>query len=322
MPLEPGRSRAVVNSNIKEMIRAGYPQRQAVAASLSNARRHPKKYQTGGAASPTIGYGMGVPLTAATLSGATSPYGYFGASPDPNALSNYQAGLAGIASLYATPGRRGGENFVGPNSSPGENVRDIFAAARPRPDLDKEKLKGNARGGRMSFAMGGAPDFFAHRAFGEIHSAGMIRSPVGGRTDHIPVTVPSGSYVLPADHVSHLGQGNSLSGGKVLDHMFGLNAPGMAHLHSNIPHPPSPIMPHMRGGRATKREGEPVPIIVAGGEYLLHPQQVRRADEIVNKLPAGVGDLQRGHNALDQWVVTERKKHAKALQKLPGPKKD
>ena len=43
MPLSPGKSRSVVSSNISEMMGAGYPQKQAVAASLSNARRHPKK---------------------------------------------------------------------------------------------------------------------------------------------------------------------------------------------------------------------------------------------------------------------------------------
>ena len=42
MPLSPGNSRAVISSNISEMVHAGYPQRQAVAASLSNARRHPR----------------------------------------------------------------------------------------------------------------------------------------------------------------------------------------------------------------------------------------------------------------------------------------
>lgn len=42
MPLSPGKSRETVSGNISEMVHAGYPQKQAVAASLSNARRHPK----------------------------------------------------------------------------------------------------------------------------------------------------------------------------------------------------------------------------------------------------------------------------------------
>lgn len=43
MPLLPGSSRSTISSNISEMVRSGYPQRQAVAASLSNARRSRKK---------------------------------------------------------------------------------------------------------------------------------------------------------------------------------------------------------------------------------------------------------------------------------------
>jgi hypothetical protein len=42
MPLKPGKSRKVVSRNIREMVKSGYPVKQAVAASLSNARRHPK----------------------------------------------------------------------------------------------------------------------------------------------------------------------------------------------------------------------------------------------------------------------------------------
>jgi hypothetical protein len=39
MPLKRGRSRKVISQNIREMIRAGHPQRQAVAAALSTARK-------------------------------------------------------------------------------------------------------------------------------------------------------------------------------------------------------------------------------------------------------------------------------------------
>ena len=39
MPLKKGKSRATVSANISEMVHAGYPRRQDVAASLSEARR-------------------------------------------------------------------------------------------------------------------------------------------------------------------------------------------------------------------------------------------------------------------------------------------
>jgi 8-oxo-dGTP pyrophosphatase MutT (NUDIX family) len=54
----------------------------------------------------------------------------------------------------------------------------------------------------------------------KFHS-GPIHSSVAGRTDHLPITVASSSYVLPADLVSHLGENNTLAGFKVLRRMFG-----------------------------------------------------------------------------------------------------
>lgn len=39
MPLSKGKSKKVVSSNIKEMMKSGYPQNQAVAASLNQARK-------------------------------------------------------------------------------------------------------------------------------------------------------------------------------------------------------------------------------------------------------------------------------------------
>lgn len=39
MPLKKGKSKSIVSSNIKEMMKAGHPQKQSVAAALSTARK-------------------------------------------------------------------------------------------------------------------------------------------------------------------------------------------------------------------------------------------------------------------------------------------
>ena len=43
MPLKKGSSRKTVSANIRKMMREGYPQRQAVAASLSTARKSKRR---------------------------------------------------------------------------------------------------------------------------------------------------------------------------------------------------------------------------------------------------------------------------------------
>lgn len=48
MPLIKGSSRKTISRNIREMVNAGYPQRQAVAASLSTARKSKRKGRRGG----------------------------------------------------------------------------------------------------------------------------------------------------------------------------------------------------------------------------------------------------------------------------------
>lgn len=122
-----------------------------------------------------------------------------------------------------------------------------------------------------------------------IHT-GPIHSPVAGRTDHLPMHVPAGAYVIPAEEVSAAGEGNTLAGFKAIK--------GWVEKY----HDPD-----------FKHVGEPVPIVAAGGEYVIPP-------EVVSGL--GEGNLAKGHRLLDLYVMKLRKKHIKTLQKLPGPKRD
>lgn len=45
MPLKSGSSRETISENIREMRESGHPERQAVAAAMSNARRSKRKHK-------------------------------------------------------------------------------------------------------------------------------------------------------------------------------------------------------------------------------------------------------------------------------------
>lgn len=126
-------------------------------------------------------------------------------------------------------------------------------------------------------------------AGGAVH-VGPIKSVVAGRTDHLSMSVPAGSYVIPADIVSGLGEGNTEAGQKLLAEMFpaGAEAEGASR-------------------------GEPVEILAAGGEYVIAPAAVQ---------DLGDGDLDHGHEILDRFVKQQRRSLVKTLKALPGPARD
>ena len=206
----------------------------------------------------------------------------------------YQARLKGDTSTGA----------IQPSSdtSSGPSIVDRFLNF-----LDRDKDQSTeAAGGRIGFAAGGSPYGMASDAapYGggqmspnkiKLHT-GPIHSPVAGRTDHLPMHVPAGSYVIPADVVSGFGEGNTMAGFKRLNRTFGPNggAPRFA-----------------AGGAADV--GEASPIVAAGGEYVIHPH-------IITIL--GGGDINKGHTVLDDFVKSGRKQIVNTMKNLPGPKTD
>jgi hypothetical protein len=168
--------------------------------------------------------------------------------------------------------------------------------------------RGDHQGG---YARGGVlpqvPWFERRNAYEMQHDHGLFHSAVPGRTDRINASVPAGSYVIPADVVSGLGEGNTLAGANVLHRMMATGPYGTPLSRGRGRNLPAPRMrpPRFeRGGR--------VPIVAAGGEFLVHPDVVKRI---------GKGDLTRGHEALDAFVKRIRARTASTLRKLPGPKK-
>ncbi len=258
MPLSPGRSAETFSSNVSEMVHAGHPQDQALAAAYRMKR---KGRARGGAATDGL--------------------------PGP-----------------VTPAER-------------QSFDEIAEIAHPPSDQERGKVQG--------FALGGAPTPWQIKS--EAHSmmhTGPIMSAVPGRTDRHNMKVGSGSYVVPAQAVSHLGQSNTIAGMKVLNSMFGHGGPygagemGIKH-GTGAPKPPKAMKPLAAGGwadtggaRGDDESGAPVDVVTAGGEYVIPPESVAAV---------GQGDVKHGHNVLDAWVNSLLDDHIKTLKKLPPPAK-
>lgn len=200
--------------------------------------------------------------------------------------------------------------MIGPGSPQGQIVNSLLQKRRMSPPAT---LQGFDAGGVMG--MGEAMPWWARRQSNQVdaNKSGFLKSTIPGRTDHIPTQAPAGSYVVPADVVSGLGEGNSLAGAKIMQEILRSGPWGtpQSHLAGHKGPPPAPqgnVDQQAKGGKV----GAPTKILAAGGEHLIHPDDVRRI---------GGGNLGRGHKVLDKWVVHERKKIAKKMLSLPGPKK-
>lgn len=145
---------------------------------------------------------------------------------------------------------------------------------------------------------------------------GPIVSDVPGRTDRHEMDVASGSYVLPAEAVSHLGENNTLAG---LKHIREMGPHGIRNLVHSAKGAQEIIKKHRLkraiGGAAKQEDntGAPTPVVVAGGEHVLSPQEVG---------VVGDGDVELGHRLLDNWILSNRKDHIRTLSKLDPPARD
>jgi hypothetical protein len=162
----------------------------------------------------------------------------------------------------------------------------------------------------------------------------LISSSVPGRVDRIPMRARTGSYVLPADVVSGLGQGNTAAGakmwGQALSHSIGpmgiKNAIRQRSLKAPSLRMPSPnVNPRDYGGVSAGFAGRGIgrfaiggsdeeftPIVTAGGEIVVDP-------EIVVAL--GGGDAEAGKKMLADSVTSVRKQTVQHMKQLPDPVK-
>ena len=318
MPLIKSNSPAAVSENIRRLVREKKPQAQAVAIALDIARR----------ASTAKKRALGGPMSSAqTVKSVKMPK------------------LAAI-----------------PRAPQMQQIHMPWFARSDIRSISSPTKYGLATGGTAP------PKHFADGGF-----TGFVGSTIPGRTDRHETDLPAGSYVLPADVVSGMGEGNSLAGAARMDAAMG-TAPWGVKMPSGhrarsgglrVQPPRVPSLPSdtgsnpqlsqllaninrtagagmspsesagvtdlvdagaeadSRGGR--KRPG--IPAVIAGGEVVLHPDQIAYSPKLgaldpKNKDPrAYAAALDRGHAILDKFVIAMRKKTIKTLKKLPGPKR-
>lgn len=157
------------------------------------------------------------------------------------------------------------------------------------------------RGGRVGYASGGLAEAGPQgRMAVRRGPAGLIHSATAGRADLVPARLRRGSYIIPADVVSGLGEGNTLAGAKMLH----ASLPEAAAMAAAGP------VAHAAGGLAGEDPDE-LEVRLSGGEYQVAPDQV---------LALGRGDVQAGAKALDELVHAVRAKARRALDTMPPPK--
>lgn len=145
--------------------------------------------------------------------------------------------------------------------------------------LDFIERWGQFGSGRGKFANGGRVKNALRRAR---VVTGAMRGTTGGRADALPVDVPEGAYVVPADIVAALGGGNSEAGHSRLEKMYGKTTPRK----------------RANGGR--------VPILISHGEFVLSPEAVAKAG---------------GADVLDDRVKSVRNAYAEHLKGMAAPNK-
>jgi hypothetical protein len=96
---------------------------------------------------------------------------------------------------------------------------------------------------------------------------GPIISPQLGRADDVPMHVPPGAYVVSAEDVAHLGQGNSVAGLAMLQKMFGPSLSMASNQMAGMSGPPL-------GGSGLPYTGGPYkPMHVGRGMPMPEPQK-------------------------------------------------
>jgi hypothetical protein len=326
MPLLQGSSPGIISANIHEMS-LHHPHRQAVAAALHAA---------------DAAHAMGGIIRHRDSGGIVDPTqsGIGGVQPSAQAASPLMQGMIQRYSSLPTEKLQELSSMLG-SSPQGQVVGHLLnqrrampnvAAAQPRQAPQQQQVTpmqqqapaAVRRGGEVprrdmggGMSMGTDTPWWtrAEARSDQSGGSGFLAGSTAGRADALHTQAPGGSYILPADVVAGLGEGNSLAGARVVDTMLRTGPHGIPQAPARGGHGP-PSAPRLGsfqakgGGVQGQVSGTPTPVALSHGEYVVMPEHVVRI---------GGGDLKRGHRILDQWVQLERKRQIAKLKKLPGP---
>lgn len=195
--------------------------------------------------------------------------------------------------------------------------------------------------GGVGFSGSDVPYFERQEARDITSPYGLAVGTGGGRSDIRNVAVGGSSYVIPADVVAGLGDGNTLAGAKTFDHIlasmpWGIQAPRATGHRGPPPAPHDPALmagitgdtrePPITPTLADGGEAKEVPIAMAHGEYTLSPEQVLRIGQFYSNDRDRAAYpkthermLRRGHKILDSFVKEIRGRTIKHLKSLKGP---
>lgn len=324
MPLQPSASYAAFGRNVSEMMKSGHPQAQALAAAFRNQRQHRDTGGGLGIGAGTTGSGIGQanPQIQAALKAYSSLpteklqqlAAQYGSAPQGQVVQRLlqarQMGQAPTPQQNTAPAVPQSPQMPQAPQTPGQQQQPPMRRGGGIARL--------AAGGDPMGISGGAASPWWERSEARDADSGLLSGSTPGRSDQLMATAPSGAYVLPADVVSSLGEGNTLAGAKVWDSIlhsmpYGISVPqirgGIPKAHATVPH----IAERAAKGGGVQGKGitgQRIPVALSDGEILVSPQDVWRI---------GRGNMKRGHAILDTFVMKARKHHIDTLKKLKPP---
>jgi hypothetical protein len=226
---------------------------------------------SGAKAGATIGSHAGLPGLVAGL-GLGALIGAINAAPSTQAPNPSEIDLEAQAAAAA------------------QNASTYAGAPDPGEDSPDGEGSGGSGGGGGGYDANGGLIHGHMQARSRSRDPGkLVDDPSPGRADRIATRVPANSYIVPADVVSGLGQGNTDAGARRLRRML-------------------MKVPPFRSAAPTK----PVPVRLSGGEYHVPPA-------IVAGL--GGGSVARGALVLEHLVHTVRDRVSRHMRTAPPPKR-